>query len=145
MFEYTHKFLFIVFAALILASCGGGSSSTNFGSSSNSSTVPSSSSSSSSTNTSTPLPTGNASVFLTWTPPTQNTDNTPLVDLTGYKVYYGITSNNLSASITISNSTASSATVASLASNVQYYFAVKVLNSKNVESDFSNIVLKTAS
>ncbi len=31
---------------------------------------------------------------LSWTPPTQNTDGSPLTDLAGYRVYWGTSSGN---------------------------------------------------
>jgi len=139
MFKQALRSSLIILASLSLISCGGGSGSAAV----NSSNTSSSSNNSSSSNVVATVPSGNKTIFLNWTPPTENTDNSQLTDLTGYKVYYGISANTLTASYTLMDPNASSATVPSLASNTLYYFSVKVLNSKNVESDFSNVVTKT--
>lgn len=140
MFKTVKNISISIFVLFAIVSCGGGSSSTSFSSGSDSGTTGFGSSSSSSSTTT--VPSGSETVFLSWTPPTENTDNSPLTDLTGYKIYYGISSDALTATYTVADKNASSATVPSLASNTLYYFAVKVVNSKNVESDFSNIISK---
>ena len=48
-----------------------------------------------------PLPTGPGSALLTWTPPLQNTDGTALMNLTGYRIYWGTSPGNYSKSVTI--------------------------------------------
>ncbi len=40
------------------------------------------------------------SATITWTPPTQNTDNSSLTNLRGYRIYYGMSSSNLTRSST---------------------------------------------
>jgi len=112
----------LLFIAIGAASCGGGSSQDI-------------------TNHNTP-PSASNSVKLTWSPPTENTDSSPLQDLAGYKVYYGISANDLNTSYTISNPDASSTTVVGLTANTVYYFSVKAFNSKNIESDSSVIINK---
>jgi len=145
MFKQALRSSLIILVSLTLVSCGGGGStgfnSENTDSSLNNNTGNNGGNSGAAAVV--PVPSGNKSIFLSWTPPTQNTDNSVLTDLTGYKIYYGISSNALTASFTVADSSASSATVPLLASSTLYYFSVKVLNSKNVESDFSNIISKT--
>lgn len=143
MFKAAYKVFIIGFASLALISCGGGSSGFDSSNGDTNGLSNISGNGGGSSNTVPTVPSGNETIFLSWTPPTQNTDNSDLTDLTGYKVYYGITSTSLTATYTVTDSSASSATVPSLASNTKYFFSIKVLNSKNVESDFSNIVSKT--
>ena len=84
------------------------------------------------------------SATLSWTPPQQNTDGTPLTNLAGYHLYYGTNSSSLSKSIKISNSGVSTYVITDLSKGT-WYFSVKAYNSKNVESDFSARVSKTIS
>ena len=39
--------------------------------------------------------TGTGSTTISWTPPTSITDNSPLTNLAGYRIYYGTSSGNL--------------------------------------------------
>lgn len=84
----------------------------------------------------------NGHATLSWNQPTTNTDNTPLTDLAGYKIYYGNTSDNLSESITVNDSSAVNWLIENLHSGRSYFFALTAFNSKGVESDLSNIVKK---
>lgn len=79
--------------------------------------------------------------YLTWDPPTTNTDGTPLTDLAGYKVYYGTASGNYDTIVDAGNAT--SYTVTSLISDVTYYFATTAYDTSANESGFSNEVSKT--
>jgi hypothetical protein len=82
------------------------------------------------------------SATLTWLPPTTNTDGTPLMNLAGYKVYWGTSPGNYSSSATIMSPGITSYVVESLTPNT-YYFAVKALNGAGAESVFSNAASKT--
>lgn len=77
-------------------------------------------------------------VTLSWTAPTENTDDSPLTDLVGFKVYYGASMSDLS---TVIDTTETQLKIQNLASNT-YYFAVTAVNSLGVESEISNIVNK---
>ena len=77
-------------------------------------------------------------VTISWIAPTENTDNTPLTDLTGYKVYYGLSSDNLTG-VLVDNST--SKKISGLSRDT-YYFAVSAVNALGVESELSNVVSK---
>jgi len=79
---------------------------------------------------------------LTWDPPTTNTDGTSLTDLAGYKVYYGTTSGNYTASTDVGNVT--TYTVSDLPPQV-YYFAITAYDTVGNESDYSNEAYKTIS
>lgn len=77
---------------------------------------------------------------LTWVPPTQNTDGSPLTDLTSYNVYEGPTSppGKIIAS-PAAGITSYTATALPAGTN---YFAVTAVNSKQQESELSNIAAK---
>ena len=77
------------------------------------------------------------SATLSWTPPTQNTDGSPLADLIGYRIYFGNESGNYQEFIQIDNPGIATYVVEFLAPNT-YYFAVTAMNSSGVESGFSN-------
>ena len=81
--------------------------------------------------------TGGSSVTLSWTPPTENADNSPLRDLAGYKFYYGLSDGDYPNSIYINNAGLSSYTVSNLPANT-YYFVVTAVNEGGAESAFSN-------
>jgi len=85
---------------------------------------------------------GGGTATLSWLPPQQNTDGTPLVNLAGYHVYYGTSASSLSKSVKIANPSVSTYVVSDLSSGT-WYFSVKAYNAKNVESDFSAKVSKT--
>lgn len=74
-------------------------------------------------------------VTLTWDSPTTNADGTPLEDLAGYKIYYGISEGNYTASIDAGNVT--TYTVSNLSSGT-YYFAVTAYDISGNESGYSN-------
>jgi hypothetical protein len=77
------------------------------------------------------------SVTLTWTAPTQNTDGSPLLDLSGYKIYWGTASGNYQSSVTLNNPGLTTYVVENLTSGT-YYFSASAFNSSGVESSLSN-------
>jgi len=80
--------------------------------------------------------------LISWTPPTENTDSSPLTDLAGYKIYYGTTPGNYGIPITINNPGLSSYLVENLASS-NWYFVMVAFNSSGIESSYSTEVSKT--
>jgi chitodextrinase len=92
----------------------------------------------------TPAVSNSGTATLSWTPPTQNSDNSALTNLSRYVVYYGTSQSNLNSTLQV-NSGLSSVVVENLQSGVTYYFAITSVNSLGVESDLSNIVSKTTS
>jgi hypothetical protein len=85
---------------------------------------------------------GTGSATIAWTPPTSNTDNSPLTNLAGYRIYYGTSSGNLTQVLDLPNPGISSGVVENLAPGT-WYFAVTSYNSSNVESERSNVTSKT--
>jgi hypothetical protein len=84
--------------------------------------------------------TGSAS--LSWTPPTTNTDGSPLTNLSGYKVYWGPALGDYTNSVTVNNPGIASYVVDNLSPGT-YYFVVTALSSAGTESQFSNAASKT--
>ncbi len=82
------------------------------------------------------------SATLYWTPPTQNTDGSDLMDLAGFKIYYGTASGNYPNQITINNPGVTTYVVDNLSANT-WYFVSTAFNSSGVESDVSNVAIKT--
>jgi hypothetical protein len=81
------------------------------------------------------------SVTLNWIAPTENTDNSPLLDLAGYKIYYGRSSGEYTHEIRIINAGLTTYVVDNLVAGT-YYFAATAFNSANVESEFSGEAVK---
>lgn len=85
-----------------------------------------------------PLPN---TAILTWTAPTENTDNSPLANLSRFKIYYGINPTELTTVITITDSALRQYEITDLVPNT-YYFGVVAVNSMKVHSKISDIVSK---
>ncbi|OFZ55126.1 MAG: hypothetical protein A2428_13250 [Bdellovibrionales bacterium RIFOXYC1_FULL_54_43] len=81
-------------------------------------------------------------VTLNWDAPLTNTDDTPLNDLTNYRIRYGLISGVYSTSIDIGLAT--TYTIGNLSRGKNYYFVVSSINSSGEESDLSNEVAKIA-
>ena len=84
---------------------------------------------------------GLGSVTLSWTPPTQNTDGTTLMDLNSYRVYYGSSAGNYPNRIDLDNPGLSSYVVDNLSSGT-YFFVATAVNDLGMESNFSNVAQK---
>ncbi|MCC6502897.1 MAG: fibronectin type III domain-containing protein [Deltaproteobacteria bacterium] len=82
------------------------------------------------------------SASLSWSSVTFNDDGTPLVDLAGFKVYYGTQSGNYTNSTDISDPSTTSTVVSGLTQDTTYYFAVTAYDTSGNESSFSNEVIK---
>jgi hypothetical protein len=82
------------------------------------------------------------SATLSWTPPTQNSDGSPLTDLAGFKVYWGTAQNSLTSSATITNAGVTSYLVENLVP-ATWFFAVTAFDTSGNESSQSNLASKT--
>ena len=89
------------------------------------------------------IPIASGAATLSWTPPTENTDGTPLTDLAGYTVYWGTAPGNYQNSVTLDNPGLTSYVVENLAAATTYYFSTTAYNSAGLESTFSNVASKT--
>jgi hypothetical protein len=108
-------FLILIFM-LTISGCGGGSGSSSSGGG-------------------TRIQVG--SVTLAWDAPTANTDGSPLIDLSGYRLYYGKTSGNYTNSVDIVNIANSS--INSIPPD-RWCFTLTAYNILGIESDYSNEV-----
>lgn len=81
------------------------------------------------------------SVTLSWTAPSENEDGTPLMDLGGYRIYWGTVPGSYPNSATINNPGLTIYVVENLAPGT-YNFVATSFNTSGVESDFSNPVTK---
>lgn len=81
------------------------------------------------------------SATLSWTAPTENDDGSPLVDLAGYKLYWGTTPGNYPNSVMIDNASISTYLVDNLSPGT-YEFVATSFNASGVESRFSNTATK---
>ena len=77
-------------------------------------------------------------VELSWVAPEENVDGSELVDLAGYRVYYGESSREYSESIELRDTAATSHTL-NLATG-SYYFAMTAFDTEGHESSYSNEV-----
>ncbi|HEY3517015.1 MAG TPA: putative Ig domain-containing protein [Gammaproteobacteria bacterium] len=85
--------------------------------------------------------TATGQVLLSWNPPTQNTDGSPLTNLAGYKIYWGLSAGSYSNSVTVNNPGIASYVVDQL-TPTQWYFAVTALSTNGAESAYSNVASK---
>ena len=83
---------------------------------------------------------GDGTALVSWHPPTENEDGTTLMDLAGYRIYYGNSTGNYDNTITIDIGM-SSYLIESL-SESDWYFAMTAFNSLGIESVYSEEVYK---
>ena len=84
----------------------------------------------------------NGSATISWVPPTENTDNSPLTNLSGYRLTYGRSASQLDQTVNINNAGLTSYTVNGLATGT-WYFALYARASSGSESDASNVAQHT--
>lgn len=87
---------------------------------------------------------GTTQALLTWTPPTQNTDNTPLTNLAGYRVHWGASATALTQSATVAGAGVTTYTVTNLTAGT-WFFGVRAYTTQGAESALSNIASKVVS
>lgn len=85
---------------------------------------------------------GTGSAVLSWSPPTTNTDGSP-VSVTGFNIYVGTSPSNLQAVLMVG--ALETTTVLNGLTPGTYFFAVTALSSTGAESSFSNIESKAIS
>ena len=82
------------------------------------------------------------SATLTWTRTTTNTNGSPLLNLAGFRIEYGVSPDTLKQSITVADPAATSYTLEDLASGT-WYFAISVFTTAGTSSTRSAVVSKT--
>ena len=86
---------------------------------------------------------GSGSVTLSWQPPTENADGSPLTDLFGYNIYVGTSSNSYEyREIRLDNPGLTTYVIDNLDPGV-YYIAATAVNASGIESSFSSEVVRT--
>ena len=83
------------------------------------------------------------SATLSWTPPTQNEDGTPLTNLAGYRIRFGMQSGNYPSTINLTNPGLATYVLSGLAAGT-YYIVISAVNQNGVESSYSNEASTTA-
>jgi hypothetical protein len=78
----------------------------------------------------------NRSVTLAWEAPTENSDGTPLLNLSGYRIYYGNVPSALTHVIDVTNASLTRYAVEGLVAGT-YYFAIASYNALGIESNLS--------
>jgi hypothetical protein len=77
---------------------------------------------------------------LSWEAPSTNEDGTPVIDLNGYKIYYGTAPGNYTQNMDVGNVT--TYTFTNLTDGQTYYFVATAYNAARFESGYSNEVSK---
>jgi hypothetical protein len=86
--------------------------------------------------------TARGSIVVSWVPPTENTDGSPLTDLAGYKVYWGTSPGSYPNSATINNPGIASHVIDNLVAGT-WYFALAAFNTVGIESELTSAVSGT--
>ena len=84
----------------------------------------------------------NGSATLTWQPPTERTDGTPLTDLAGYRILYGTSPGNYTTKISVTNPGLTSYVVNNLSQGT-WYFVMTAYDTTGEESDYSDVGSKS--
>jgi hypothetical protein len=85
--------------------------------------------------------TATGSASLIWAPPTENEDGTPLLDLAGYKLYWGTAEGSYPNSVTLMNPGITRYVVEDL-TPAEWHFVMTAVNSRGIESDHSNLTIE---
>lgn len=78
--------------------------------------------------------------FLSWIPPSSNTDGSALTDLSGYRLYWGESAGSYEHSESVGKNVTSHV-INDLTPNT-WYFAITAINEQGIESSFSNVASK---
>jgi hypothetical protein len=81
-------------------------------------------------------------ITLTWVPPTDNTNGSPLTDLAGYHIHYGTSQDNMTQVIDLAGTSTTEYEVSGLAPGT-YYFAISAYTTEGTESAESDVGYKT--
>ena len=84
-----------------------------------------------------------AVITLSWTPPTTYTNNEQMNDLSGYKIYFGASPDNLEFLTDVGSNLTSTVIENDLRvlKGNTYYFGMTAFNSKNIESSMSEVIM----
>jgi hypothetical protein len=76
-------------------------------------------------------------ITIRWQAPTEDTNDQPISDLDGFKIYYGTSNGDFENTMTINNGDATQANIGNLSPG-GYYFTLAALTSNGTESAHSN-------
>ncbi len=79
---------------------------------------------------------------MSWVPPADNTNGTPLTDLAGYHIHYGTSQDNMTQVIDLAGTSTTEYEVSGLAPGT-YYFAISAYTTEGTESAESDVGYKT--
>lgn len=79
---------------------------------------------------------GSAAYTVSWDAPTENEDGTPLTDLAGYRIYYGMISGEYTETIVIDSPGLTEYVLDNLAPG-RYFLVMTAINSQDMESRYS--------
>jgi len=82
------------------------------------------------------------SATLAWTPPTQNTDGSPVTHLAGYTIYYGTGPTSLTRTIRLSDPSLTNYAVGKLTPG-SYYFSIRAYTGSGTQGLSSALASKT--
>ena len=82
------------------------------------------------------------SATLSWTPPTHNTDGSPIAPVAGYTIYYGTGPTSLTRTIRLSDPQLTAYVVGNLGPGT-YYFSIRAYTASGTEGPSSPLVSKT--
>jgi Putative Ig domain len=85
---------------------------------------------------------GTGSITLNWTPPSTNTDGTPLADIAGYNFYIGTETGNYSQVVPVDSPGITQYVLDNMQPDT-YYVAATARNSRGSESELSNEITVT--
>jgi hypothetical protein len=80
----------------------------------------------------------NGTLVVSWRPPTENTDGTPLTDLAGYTVYYGTQPGVYTNTVAIDDPSATHFVLRGLRPGTHYFVAISATNTKGGHSVLSS-------
>ena len=83
-------------------------------------------------------PVSHGSVLVTWEPPTENTDDSPLQDLAGFTIYGGTDPDSPAVMATVASGI-TAYRLSDLRAGV-YYFSTTAVNAQGIESERSDVV-----
>jgi fibronectin type 3 domain-containing protein len=80
------------------------------------------------------------SAILSWSAPLYNKNGSELMDLVGYRIYYGQTATQLDMTKLVSGPKLTSYKIANRSSGTSYFFSITALNKAGYESPKSDAV-----
>jgi hypothetical protein len=87
---------------------------------------------------------GTGTATVAWAPPTSTATGTPLTNLAGFKIYYGLDPNQLDTVVLIDDPSVTSTEISHLGQGT-WYFGATAIDTNGLESALSNVSSKDIS